>query len=116
MSFSTEGMIDVTGIDMREFISACYEESRAQGMGHLHFRPGPIPDDVLEKILDSAQPGQAGEVMCMDYVLGRSVKMIVYRSEDGKLWVRKNWFDHDDLQLRRALNRAGLKEVRSEQG
>ena len=106
-------MIEVTGIDLRRLIKAVYAESVPQGMGFLHAQEGPMSDDVVEHIMAKCNvypKGQKGCVVNLDYVMGRSVKFSVFQDEEEKLWVRKFWYDHSELKLRRALREAGLKE------
>lgn len=106
-------MIEVTGIDLRRLIKAVYAESVPQGMSFLHAQEGPMPDEMVERIVADCRmypKGQRGCVLSLDYVMGRSVKFSVFQDEEEKLWVRKFWYDHSELKLRRALREAGLKE------
>ena len=103
--------IKITGIDLRRLISAVYAESEPVGMGAFQAKPGPIPNKLLESIVGTFKVQGTGCVLSMDYVLGRAVKFHIFRDENQDLWVRKDWFDHNDLQLRRALREAGLKEL-----
>lgn len=108
--------IKITGIDLRRLVAAVYAESQPVGLGALHFKPGPISKQDLEYVLDNFKVQGTGCVLSMGYVCGRAVKFHIFRDENGDLWVRKDWFDHNDLQLRRALREAGLKELENSDG
>lgn len=108
--------IKITGIDLRRLIAAVYAESQAVGLGILQARPGPIPENYLEAIVGDFKVQGTGCVLSMDYVCGRAVKFHIFRDENDDLWVQKDWFDHNDLQLRRALREAGLKELENSDG
>ncbi len=103
--------IKITGIDLRKLINAVYAESQPVGLGALQAKPGPIPNKLLEAIVGTFKVQGTGCVLSLDYVLGRAVKFQIFRDHDGDLLVRKDWHDHNDLQLRRALREAGLKEI-----
>ena len=89
-------MIDVTGINMVEFVQKVYELSRPIGMGFLHHRPCGLSDDDAKAFI--LKDGSVS----LDYVKGRSCKMHV-RCEDGKMSIGDGWFDHTDAQLAELL-------------
>lgn len=98
----TEGMIEVTGVDLRAFVQACYRESMPHGLGFLHFQQGDLNEEESSKMIDRAK----GDNLCaisMDYVVGRSVKMTVFHGPNDTLWIRSTWFDHTPEQLERVL-------------
>ena len=99
--FNAEDYHDITDVDLREFVMKCYSASAPQGMGMLHYTPGPLPDDVTDQIL-SINVSNPKIRLSMDYVLGRSIKMTVYKDQ-GKLYVRKAWYDHNESMLLQIL-------------
>ena len=115
----SENMIDVTDADMRELIRAAYDQSSPQGLGHLHFTPGPLDEEALEAIHGGlSHPGMTP--IEMDYVRGRSIKLAVFRgeflrndygAEDGRLYVAARWYDHTDEQMQALLDRIGVEVV-----
>ena len=82
-------------------IKAAYRLSSPQGLGFLHFQPGDdLPEEDVDEILSRE------DTFCkfsMDYVLGRAVKLGVYKRDDDRLYIRKNWFDHSPEQLTELL-------------
>lgn len=104
-------MIDVTGVDLREVVRHAYELSQPQGLGHLHYIPGPLSEDEVTKLLEGRNP-RAAELypVNLDYVKGRAVKLSI-TNEDGKLWMRDRWYDHSDYQLRELLQRVGRPDL-----
>lgn len=99
-------MIDITGTDLRKFIAKAYDLSQPQGMGYLHFQEGPIMDQAIDEILErSEKSGYC--VVGMDYVLGRAVKMSVYKKGD-RLLIGDNWYDHNPAQLQILLCAEGV--------
>jgi hypothetical protein len=97
-------MIDITGTDLRKFIAKAYDLSQPQGMGCLHFQDGAIPEEMIDKILDVKS---SHCVAGMDYVLGRAVKMSVYK-KGGRLLIGDNWYDHNPAQLQILLCAEGV--------
>lgn len=102
--------INVTGVDLRKLIAAVYANSHAQGMGHLHFRQGEMPPDLVEEWAGTVKVDGVGCILHMDYVLGRACKFGLFRDENGELWIEKPWFDHTEMDLARMLRDAGLPE------
>lgn len=98
-------MIDITGTDLRKFVAKAYELSQAQGMGYLHFQEGPLPEEMIDKILDVKNKFC---VCGMDYVLGRSIKMAVYNRGGRLLIGGPGWYDHSDYQLEALLSADGV--------
>ncbi len=95
-------MIDVTNVDMVEFVKAVYDLSQPQGMGFLHFTPTPLTDAEAKGII------QKDGTVNMDYIKGRSCKMSV-RLENGKKYIWDTWYDHTNEQLAQLLERVGVK-------
>lgn len=103
---NTDGMIEITGVDVRQFIRECYDRSRPQGLGFIHAVNGPIPENEIDDILTRRDKDF---VFDMDYVLGRAVKMTVFR-DGGKMFIHNNWYDHSGGQLRDLLTAIGMAD------
>ena len=104
---ATIGLIDITDAAVLEFIRHCYELSRPQGMGHLHYRSGRIPDHVLShlfsELTEEKREGDRPVVaLDMDYVMGRAVKMTITRYA-GRYYIQPHWHDHTDADLEELL-------------
>lgn len=116
---ATVGLIEITDVDLRGFVRHCYDLSRPQGMGHIHYKPGPIPDEVLDGIMSTYSPeaghgGNPGVALNMDYVLGRAVKMTVTAVRE-RWFIRPYWYDHTDGQLKELLTLSGIDTDRIEE-
>lgn len=93
-------MIDITGVNLVEFVKKAYELSRPQGMGYLHFTQDPLSDDEANYIISKSQNERFA--VDMDYVKGRAVKMGVRRTivdDSVRLEIRDKWYDHTEEQL-----------------
>lgn len=101
-----DGMIKVTGASLTELVKAAYDLSLPQGMGFAHYEPGPMSDERAQAIV-GRHAADSRIAVSMDYVNGRAVKMTVFRT-GGDLWIRKDWFDHSDMQLAELLDRIGV--------
>ena len=97
-------VVEITGCDLSQFARDCYDMSTPLGLGHLHYTPGPLDGGTVEQILRSEKEVSPYELN-MDYVLGRAVKMTVYRDDDGGLWIRDAWYDHSAEQYARLTER-----------
>lgn len=113
-------MIDVTGLDVKLFIQKVYDRSAPVGLGHLHYVPGIIPEDLMEKIYnqylvhvdqhrDSHEMEWARSVLNMDYVCGRCCKMNLFMSGEDLL-LRPYWADHSAYQYEELLKEIGFPE------
>jgi hypothetical protein len=98
-------MIEITGVDLRELVKAAYDLSQPQGLGFIHYIPGPLSDKEADEIIKSSERGEIA--VCMDYVKGRAVKMAA-RQKDGKLYIDNSWFDHPPAQFVALLKRIML--------
>ena len=101
-----KNMIEITGIDLKKFAKKVYELSMPQGLGFLHYQSGDLSDEQAKNIVSGGnnlfnRPTDR-IALDMDYVSGRACKMIVFK-EEGKLYIRKNWYDHTDTQLKMLL-------------
>lgn len=96
-----DGMIDITGFDKVKLVQEAYNLSKPQGMGYLHYSPGNLAQEQVERI--AMAPGG----ISMDYVQGRAVKLHVFE-RDGRSYIRSEWFDHSAEQLRDLLRAIGL--------
>ena len=97
-------MIEVTGIDLKQFAKDVYDLSVPQGLGFLRFEKGGLQDDVAEKLVfrEPLYP------LNMDYVHGRACKMTV-RKDGEKLFIDNTWYDHTDDQFKELLSRHNIQ-------
>lgn len=94
-----DNMIDITGTDLRELMKKVYDMSEPVGLGMRHYRPGPLDDEMLDKILTKiGKPTDEDVLIHMDYVHGRCCKFCVWH-KDGKLLINNRWPDHSLGQL-----------------
>ena len=96
-------MIDITDVNMVEFVKKVYELSRSQGMGMMHFVEGPMSDEDAQSLINDDR------TVSMDYVSGRACKMYT-RIQDGRIVINDSWYDHSDSQLAELLEHIGLGE------
>lgn len=102
--------IDITGVDLRKFVQEVYDMSIPVGLGFLHARPGGLSDADADAIINREEPN--GRIaVSMDYVHGRQCKMTVFRSDDGRLTIDNNWFDHTEPQFDELLKRCGINHA-----
>ena len=106
MSDFKPDMVEVTGVDLRKLVQAVYKNSRPQGLGLRHFREGPLTSEEVEKIVGEVRVSGTGTALSLDYVNGRACKFSLIRDESERLWVRKQWFDHSELDFVRMLKDA----------
>lgn len=85
--------------DLRALVSRAFDMSNPQGMGYLHHKPGPITEEEINSVLqDSNKPGELA--VRADYIRGRSVKLTVWKDEDGKYLIYgPDWLDHSPEDL-----------------
>ncbi len=99
--------IDVTGIDLVKLLQEAYNLSRPQGAGYLRYRPGPLTDEKAREFVDVAREANPAFALKVDYLHGRSLKLLVKRA--GDRWtMRSTWLDHTDLELVELLYRCGF--------
>lgn len=60
-------MINISGIDKAAILAALYNNSKAQGMGFLHFTPQDMSVDEAKQLLQ--------QETCFDYLHGRVMKI-----------------------------------------
>jgi len=94
---SVESKVEITDVDLVEFVKKVYELSNPQGLGALHFQMGYLSDEDAKKIVEYGKGG-----VHMDYVHGRACKMNVFK-EDDKLFIGTPWHDHTEGQLKSLL-------------
>ena len=100
--------IDITGIDLIQFIKEVYKLSVPAGLGWLHFTEGELTDEEAKEILDTWKNDKQF-ALDMDYIGGRGCKMTVFRK--GKnLYIRSPWYDHTDIQLKKLLKAVWPKD------
>lgn len=100
------GRIEVTGVPLESLVRAAYNPSRPQGLGVFAFQPGDLSDELVATIIERGS-GDRMMAISMDYVQGRSCKFNVQR-DCGRLFIRNQWYDHSDGQLRALLASVGL--------
>ena len=103
--------INITGIDLIQFIKEVYKLSVPAGLGWLHFTEGELTDEEAKGILDIWK-NDKHFALDMDYIRGRACKMTVFRKDrEGKeIFIRSPWYDHTDIQLAKLLKAVWLKE------
>ena len=108
-------MIEITGIDLKEFVKKVYELSIPQGLGFLHYTSEPLSDKEAQHIVDEGKDCSYCAIR-MDYVNGRACKMSVNRKGE-KLFIGDSWYDHTNEQFKQLLNHFNIKlEKESEHG
>ena len=95
--------IDVTNIDKRKLLQAAYDLSKPVGMGLFHYEPDQLSDEEADGIIE--RTGDRGVVFHADYVLGRQVKLVVFKGPKNTSYINGKWFDHSDSQLQELLRR-----------
>lgn len=105
---NTKNMINITGVDLKEFIKQVYILSKPQGMGFLNFvETGSLNNCEVEEILSR---GLDYAPVSMDYIKGRACKMTVFK-ENNKLYISDNWYDHTNNQLIDLLNYLNVSHI-----
>ncbi len=86
---------EVTGCNLIEAVKIAYELSSPQGMGFLHYTPGPLTEDEVKEVeLRLIEP--TGRVAVrLDYIKGRACKFSILRDAENRLWVYNDWYDHN---------------------
>ena len=107
-SMMTDGMVEITGCDIRQFVRDCYEMSGPQGLGHLNYTAGPIPESDVEHIVGCKSKRYRVQ---MDYVFGRSIKMTVRIGDGGTWWIHDSWYDHTPEQYAKLLRKHATASV-----
>lgn len=102
LSLAKQAMIEIPEDKLTALISAVYNISRPVGMGRLHYRPGPIPDELLKHILGNPYG------IHMDYLYGRQCKFSVQEIE-GHYFISKSWPDHSAEDLAQVLKEIGVE-------
>jgi len=100
-------MLEITGVNLVKFVQEVYNLSEPVGMGFLHFKPEPLPENEASKLIRS----DTGIAVTMDYVHGRCCKMHVYRAMGGRLFVDDRWYDHGEWAQEELFNRCGITPV-----
>ncbi|MBA7565285.1 hypothetical protein ES695_13645 [Candidatus Atribacteria bacterium 1244-E10-H5-B2] len=89
--------IDITEIDLIQFVKEVYKLSIPAGLGRLHFKEGGLTDEDAKGILDIWKNDKQF-ALDMDYVGGRACKMTVFRDRN-RIYIRSPWYDHTDMRL-----------------
>lgn len=97
-------MVDIKGLDPVEVVAALYAASQPLGLGHLHFRPGDLPEEHKASLRDHVEHNPT-EPIQFDYLLGRVMKVSLNpepidesNPEGGTHYVEFNptWYDRDN--------------------
>lgn len=104
-----EDFIDITKADLIEVVKAAYDLSNPVGMGILHYTEEPLSDEEAKQLIDEGSRGKFSPCVSMDYVKGRCCKFSVWHI-DGKLYIRKDWYDHTKADVDKLLEMVGLNE------
>jgi len=100
-------VIDITGINLIEFVKKTYELSSPQGLGFLHAKGGGLTDEEAKKFINN-NPKYGNCIISMDYVHGRACKMQVFKEGD-RLEIRDSWYDHTEHQFNKLLAHFNIK-------
>lgn len=102
-----ENMIEITGVDLKQFVKDVYDLSKPQGLGFKHFTPKPLSDEEAESIVIRSSERFPVDV---DYVRGRACKMTVFRDKENpeRLYIHDKWYDHSESALQELLSRHGI--------
>jgi uncharacterized protein with PIN domain len=95
-------MIDITGVDLIQFVKKTYELSKPLGLGVLHYNPSSLSDEEAKEII-AVFKNDKRIVVSMDYIKGRSCKMHVYRKGD-KWMIQSPWYGHTEEQFHQLLS------------
>ena len=95
-----ENMIEVTGVNLVDLVKGVYALSAPVGLGFIHFQEGELSTEDAEILINPDEDARIR--VSLDYVHGRSCKFTVF-NEDGKLYIRDTWFDHNESQLNSLL-------------
>lgn len=78
-------MINIAGLSKAKVLKALYDSAKPQGMGFLHFQPGPMDIEEAERIVSE-------RFGCnQDYLKGRVLKIDISEDEfDPRLYDRDN--------------------------
>lgn len=96
--------VTITRDNLPKVIAKAYELSQPQGIGFLHAKPGDIPADVLQQILDRTDEAKTdwGKLIRLDYVQGRAIKLGIHFDVDAGSYYLEDtgngWYDHSDEQ------------------
>ena len=99
---NTENMIEVTEASLTEMAKAAYELSVPRGLGFIHARDGGLSDEDAANCVDESNERFP---LKMDYVHGRSCKFRVSQDDEGRRWIRGQWYDHTPDHLQELLSR-----------
>lgn len=103
--------IDVTGIDLIQFIKEVYKLSVPAGLGYLHFRKGELTNEEAKEIL-AIWKNDEQFALDIDYLKGRACKITIFRKDrrGEKIFIYSPWYDHTDIQLKKLLKEVWPKD------
>lgn len=94
---NTEGLIEITGADLRKIIHFVYDKSAPIGLGVLHYTPEPLSEEEVNELIEREKKSPGHVAVHMDYVNGRQCKFVAFRDDEDRLWIRERWFDHEHM-------------------
>ncbi len=92
-----EALIDITTVDLREFIQDVYAVSTPSGLDAVlaaQGKDGPLTPEEIDNILACTGDDNV-LVLNMAVVNGRSCYMKVFWSKDAGMAIKNNWPDHN---------------------
>lgn len=98
--------IDITDVDLVEFVKEVYKLSSPQGLGFLHFTEEPLSDQEAKDIIGTTFDSCVA--VSMDYIKGRACKMTVFIEGDRKV-IPDSWYDHSKSQLISLLDKFNVE-------
>ncbi len=101
--------IEIPADKLADAVKAAYTLSVPIGMGHLHYRQGPLDEGTLKDILSHEHYGDVA--VHLDYVHGRCCKFVVFKDEAGKLFIAPDWYDHSEPELVSLLTTIGIENA-----
>jgi hypothetical protein len=110
MKLYWRGYIDITDVDLRTLVKIAYSMSQPHGLGAIHYKPGELADEQLDKIMEQA--AQCNGALRIDYLKGRSMKFNVYVDEDTqRRYFNLDWYDHGRLATAELLRDAKVPNI-----
>ena len=99
--------IDITDVDIEQFLQKCYQFSRPRGFGYLHLDNKHNKISVDDMAMFVSQLRESGSVH-LDYVNGRSVEMYIF-TRKGRTLINNDWYDHTSDQFDTVLKAVGVE-------
>ena len=110
-TFFKAGWIEVTGVDVAAFMREAWRLSSPFGLGLMacavEAREVLSEAEIAERTTQGFMAGMIGVLR------GRLVKMSVFRTASGRLFIRDPWRDHEDGRLDALLSAFGIRRKRA---